>query len=134
MAKQYATSNVFYSQPVHTVSTLNAYTWSCKHKSMAAASEQCTVYGRVIVQVRDKYRLIKAPRKPADAIELTKVGEALLNVTKSPDVLQLIKEDKLISSCCYTNCYKFIFKVKKAEQQLYLLRSELESKIKNTYI
>ena len=101
---------------------------------MAAVSEQCTVCGRVILQACDKYRLIKAPKKPTDAREQTKVGEALLKVTKSPDVLQLIKEDKLISNCCCIHCYKFIFKVKKAEQQLYLLRSELESKIKNTCI
>ena len=70
---------------------------------MAAVSEQCTVCGRVILQACDKYRLIKAPKKPTDAREQTKVGEALLKVTKSPDVLQLIKEDKLISfyTCTY---------------------------------
>ena len=51
----------------------------------------------------------------------TKVGQALLNVTKSLDIIQLIREDKLISSCCCKNCYKFIMKVDNAEQQLHLL-------------
>ncbi len=87
---------------------------------MAAASEQCTVCGRVILQVCDKYRLIKAPKKPADAREQTKVGEALLNVTKSPDVLQLIKEDKLISNCCCINCYKFILSQKSRTATLFV--------------
>ena len=58
-----------------------------------------------------KYTLIKAPKKPADARE-QKIGEALLNVTKSPDILQLINKT---NSCCGTNCYKFIFEVEKAE-------------------
>ena len=58
----------------------------------------------------------------------------LLNVTKSTAVPQLIREGKLISSCCCKDCYKFIMKVNRAEQQLFLLSSELESKIKNTCI
>lgn len=44
----------------------------------------------VILQACDEYRLIKVPKKPTDAREQTKVGEALLKATKSPDVLQLI--------------------------------------------
>ena len=101
---------------------------------MAAASDQCTVCGTVILLACNKYRLVKAPTKAADAQDHTKVGQTLLNVTKSAAVLQLIREGKLVSNCCCKDCYKFIMKVDKAEQQLFLLRSELESKIKNTCI
>ena len=65
--------------------------WSCKQRGMAAASEQRKVCGTVILQVYDKYRLTKVPRKPANVKEHTKVGQALLKVTKSPGVLQLIR-------------------------------------------
>ena len=101
---------------------------------MAAASEQCTVCGTVILLTCNKYRLVKAPTKAAGAQDHTKVGQTLLNVTKSTAVLQLIREGKLVSNCCCKGCYKFIMNVDKAEQQLFLLRSELESKIKNTCI
>ena len=101
---------------------------------MTAAMEKCTVCGAIIQQVANKYRLAKVPLKAEDVKEHTKIGQTLLNVTKSPDVLQLIKEDKLISNCCCRNCYRFIVKVDNAQQHIFLLRSELESKIKTTCV
>lgn len=88
----------------------------------------------MIQQVANKYRLAKVSLKADDAKEHTKIGKTLLNVTRSPDVLQLIKEDKLISNCCCRNCYRFIVKVDNAQQHIFLLRSELESKIKTTCV
>ena len=105
-----------------------------KYQRMAAAAEQCTVCGTVILLTCNKYRLTKVPMKAADAQEHTKVGHTLLNVTRSTAVLHFITEGKLISNCCCKDCYKFIMKVDKVERQFFLLRSELESKIKNTCI
>lgn len=105
-----------------------------KQRGMATACDQCAVCGTVILQACSKYRLTKVSIKPEETKVYTKVGQVLLNVAKSLNVAQTIAEDKLISSCCCIKCYKFIMKVNNTEQQLFLLRSELESKIKNTCI
>ena len=51
---------------------------------MIAAIEKCTVCGAIIQQVANKYRLAKVPLKAEGVNEHTKIGQTLLNVTKSP--------------------------------------------------
>ena len=101
---------------------------------MATACDHCAVCGAVILQACSKYRLRKVSIKPVETKDYTKVGQVLLNIAKNLSIAQIIAEDKLISSFCCIKCYKFIIKVNNTEQQLFLLRSELESKIKNTCI